>query len=460
MCRKLFLVASVLVLSLAGPASAIRFDTIASYEPVEVSDLNVSPANPGDNLTLDVNWPVPGGVNDVPEATEGDYVLKLSWTNETDRKISIWHHWNESSFDLKDVTYILADVYFATESALPDATKKNISIWTVWDSNEHWISCEHVPPMTGEWYTVAFYVGDLNYTDLNDITALAFEDMGDPNDPNDNAGVIYIDNLQLATESTHYPYQSPYLGRKIKFSGYWWPTLQSSWQMGAGPNRFTDNPNDIWVDPNGHLHLNIVYKDANWYCSEAIANENLGYGTYVFTIRDEVNSLDPNIVLGQFVYDVPGASGNPREIDLEFTRWGDANDPNNAQYAVQPANEPNLLYRFKIDYSSDTETTTHVITWKPSRIDFCSYYGDYSSHPRGRDIIDCWSYTGEDIPKAGEENPRVNFYLMNGDPPTNGQDAGIVIKDFRYVPLGDLDDDEDVDFADFALFAEKWLAGK
>ena len=230
--------------------------------------------------------------------------------------------------------------------------------------------------------------------------------------------------------------------------------------MGAGPNRFTDNPNDIWVDPNGHLHLNIVYKDSNWYCSEAIANENLGYGTYVFTIRDEVNSLDPNIVLGQFVYDVPGASGNPREIDLEFTRWGDANDPNNAQYAVQPANEPNLLYRFKIDYSSDTETTTHVITWKPSRIDFCSYYGDYSSHPRGRDIIDCWSYTGEDIPKEGGENPRINFYLMNGDPPTNGQDAGIVIKDFRYVPLGDLDDDEDVDFADFALFAEKWLAGK
>jgi hypothetical protein len=147
--------------------------------------------------SLDANWLVLGGINDVPEATEGDYVLKLSWSNETDRKIEVGHHWTNFSFDLEDVAYILVDVYFATESSLPDAAKKNISIWTVWDSNTYWMSCEHVPPTTDEWYTVAFYVGNIDSNDLNDITALAFEDMGDPNDPNDNAGLMYVDNLRL-----------------------------------------------------------------------------------------------------------------------------------------------------------------------------------------------------------------------------------------------------------------------
>jgi hypothetical protein len=444
-----FLTLISLILSLPTATFAICLHTIASYEPVEVNDLIVSP-NPAMSPTLDVNWPVRGGVDGVPEATEGKYVLKLSWTNEADRKIEISHHWTKSSFDLEGVTYILLDVYFATQSALPEPENKNISIWTVWDSNTHWISCEHVPPITNEWYTVAFYVGNLHYNDLNDIDAIAFEKMGALND---RAGTIYIDNLQLATESPLYPYQCPYFGRKIKFSGYWWQTLQSNWQMGAGPNYYTDNPNDIWVDPNG-LHLKIVNKAPNWYCTEAIANENFGYGTYVFTLKDDANSLDPNMVLGTFTYDVPDANGRPREIDIEFTRWGNQNDPNNAQFAVQPANSPDLLYRFRTGNSANT---THVITWKPSRIDFSSYQGEYTPHPRGKDIINFWSYTGDDIPKPGCDNPRINFYLMNGKPPVNGQNAEIVLKSFRYVPLGDLDNDNDVDFVDFALFAQKWL---
>ncbi len=451
MCRKLFLTMCFgLVLSMTEPASSVCFETIAGYEPAEAGDLEVSPTNPADSPTLDVNWPVLGGVNDVPEATQGDYVLKLSWTN--DSKIEIRHLWNKSSFDLAGVSYILVDVYFATESALPAPQKKNIGIWTEWDSNPHWISCEHIPPTTNQWYTVAFYVANLpDYNDVNNITALTFEDM------NGTDGIIYIDNLQLATESPYYPYQSPYLGRKIKFSRYWLLIQQSSYPIGAGPNYYTDDSNDVWVDPNGRLHLNIKVKDPNWYCSEVIANENFGYGTYAYTLESNIDQLDPNIILGLFIYDVPKKQGDPREIDVELTKWGDPNDPNNAQFVVQPWQHQGNVYRFNIDYTGDTETTTYVITWKPTRIDFSSYYGDYSPHPRGKDIIDCWSYLGNDIPKPGCENPRINFYLKDGAPPTNGQNAEVVIKSFQYIPLGDLDNDKDVDFFDFALFAEKWL---
>jgi endo-1,3-1,4-beta-glycanase ExoK len=427
-----------LILGLSTQTSAICFNTrtLASYEPYESDDLNTPPDGP--NVTA--TWER-GGVNDVPEATEGDYVLKLSWPSEIDHKIAVGHYWNYTRFDLAAADFIHADVYVPDESAMPGTMG-------IWDNSWQykWIGADCEPIRTNEWRSIAFGVSALSEVGLDHIEALVFDALAG------TSGTIYIDNLRIGAAEGDCQCK-----RKIVFSGYTWSVLQSEWEMGVGPNRFTDTPNDVRVDPNGHLHLSVVYKDPNWYCSEAVANENFGYGSYVFTLRDEVNSLDPNIILGAFVYDVPDAFGKPREIDFEFTRWSDANDPNNAQYAVQPANEPNLLHRFRIDYSADTETTTHVVTWKPSRIDFSSYYRDYTPHPRGKDIIDFWSYIGEYIPKPGCENPRINFWLRWGHPPINGQNAEIVIKRFRYLPLGDLDNDYDVDFVDFALFTQKWL---
>lgn len=422
---KIFLLTIVLFLiCLSEPSSAIDFkDTLlATYELNEVNDLNVS-SNPDFSPNLNITWPVLGGVNNVPEATEGDYLLMLDWMNEIDNKIEVGHYWSNSTFDFVDVNYIVVDVFFDAESALPFPENKNISIWSEWDSSAHWISCEYVPKITKEWYTLSFYVGNLDYEVVNNIDALAFEDM------NGTDGTIYIDNLRLQPEMDW-----PYIRRKIKFSGYWWSLLHSDWPIGAGPNYYTDDPNDIWVDPNGHLNLSIIDKDPNWNCSEAVANENLGYGTYVFTLRDEVNSLDPNIVLGLFIYDVPDQWGNHREIDIEFSRWGDPNDPNFVQYVVQPWPHPGNIHRFRIDYTADTETTTHEITWLPDQIDFRSYYGDPPLKDT-QDIIETWSYRNiDDIPLPGTENPRINFYLMDGDPPQNGQDAEVVIKTFRHWP--------------------------
>jgi hypothetical protein len=434
--RLFFLTFVVLVLGLSASSFAACFDTIASYELDEVGDINVLPTNPTDSPTLTVTWPVLGGVNDVPEATEGDYVLKLKWTNEADHKIEVRHDWSGFTFDLSGVAYILVDVYFATESALPAPEKKNISIWSHWDTNSDadWIKCESVPPTTNEWYTVAFYVGNLEYENLNHIAALTFEDM------NGTDGTIYIDNLQLATESPDYPYQCPYFGRKIKFSGYNWSVPQSEWPIGVGPNFFTDDLNDVWIDQYGCLHLNIVYKEPNWYCSEIVGNKNLGYGTYIFTVKAREDLLDQNIVLGLFIYDVPDAEGNPREIDFELSRWWDQNEPDNAQYVVQPWDGPNNRYRFYVD---EHKSVTHEITWTHNRIDFRSYYGDYPLEDPA-DLIKKWTYTGDDIPPAGCENPRMNLWLLPpkdspvgtpGSPPSDGQEAEVIIKRFLYLPI-------------------------
>jgi len=86
MRTKIFLLTFVFFLvCLSESSSAVDFESnlLAGYEPNEINSLTVT-TDVIKDPTLVVSWPVLGGVNDVPEATEGDYVLKLAWTNETD----------------------------------------------------------------------------------------------------------------------------------------------------------------------------------------------------------------------------------------------------------------------------------------------------------------------------------------------------------------------------------------
>jgi len=436
----------VLLFSACVPVSAIDFSSarqLAGYEPEEVNNLIVRPG-PQDS-TLAVTWPLEGKTNGAPEATDGNYILKMQWTNEDDPcKVEIRHDWINSFFDLPDGGYIHLDVYLATESAEANI----IGLWDInWDNN--WIATECIPAKmrTNEWRTISFGMQTNTQSDVNRIEATVFEQMRGP------YGTIFLDNLRLGANQCN-------CLRKIKFGRYWWSVEQSDWQKGAGPNCYTDEPDDVFVDANGFLHMSIVYKDPNWYCSEVITNESFGYGTYVYTVEGDTNLLDPNIVVGLFIFEANDENEPPREIDVELTKWGKPSDPNNAQYVIQPWRNLGNEYRYRIEYEHPNDVVTHVIKWKPQRVEFCSYRGPYISQPQGKDILDCWSYGGADIPEPNHENPRINFYLMNGDAPQEAKNAHLIIRDFRYIPLGDIDDDEDVDFVDFALFAEKWLIGK
>jgi beta-lactamase superfamily II metal-dependent hydrolase len=261
-------------------------------------------------------------------------------------------------------------------------------------------------------------------------------------------------NQCLPSEWYEYPYTEEIRYEKIRFAGYDWWVKRHCDRVGPGPNYFSDSNDNVWVDPNGHLHLKIVKRNDKWYCGEVIADANLGYGTYIFTIKGRVDLLDENIVLGLFTWEDCVPEHNYREIDIEFARWGNPDDPNRAQYVVQPWNTPGNMVRFPVDLAGHpNEITTNIFTWNQDNIPFRSYYGDFSLVPRTEDMIACWSYAGEDIPPSGGENPRINFWLMNGYAPANGQDAEIVIKDFQYLP----DVTAEIDFIDVAFFALRWL---
>jgi hypothetical protein len=254
-----------------------------------------------------------------------------------------------------------------------------------------------------------------------------------------------------------YPYAEAVRYRQISFSGYdWWVKrscdISQADRVGPGPNYFTDSNEHIWVDSNGHLHLQIVNVNGKWYCSELIGEKSFGYGTYILTIQSRADLIDENIVFGFFTWEdcVPP---HYRELDVELTQWSNPNEPNNLQYVVMP-DLPGHKKRFNIDYTADTNKTTYIITWTKAEVSFRSYYGDFSIVPPDEYLIACWSFTNSDeIPEEGVENPRINFWLNYGNPPNNGQNAEFIVTRFKYLP----DTSPLIDFADFALFADSWF---
>ena len=416
---------SLIMLVMGGADSASAIDLLASFEPNEAGCLVVQTRSSKDP-TLSVEWPVPGGANDVPEATEGNHVLKMQWTNEVDRKVEIGLYWFCRTFDYEGYDWLAVDIYVDTSSALH-------VIGGIWDDPppnppfpdypSYWLGFERVPLCYDDWYTVFMYVGNHDYRNLNQMFALVFDNLAG------DAGTIYIDNLRLQRaprESTT---------RKISFAGLQWTVKDSGWgRLDPGNNYWSDSEKNVWVDPNGYLHIKIAERCGKWFCSEVICDSHLGPGKTIFTIKGRPDLLDPYIVLGLFLFDIPDAKLH--EIDIEFAKWWNPNNPYNASYCVQPWEDPCNIVRFKVDCNA-IDITTHEIIWTPERVDFRSYFGDYPlSDPCDR--IFTWSYTGPDIPQAKDERARMNFWLLPpegsqpgtpGAPPMDGQEAEIVIRD-------------------------------
>jgi uncharacterized repeat protein (TIGR01451 family) len=229
--------------------------------------------------------------------------------------------------------------------------------------------------------------------------------------------------------------------RTIEFSGYEWMVKSSNTPVGPGPNYFSGSSKNVWVDEQGQLHLKIVERDGKWYCAEVYTTESLGYGKYVFYVASRVDQLDKNVVAGLFTWD-DAPEYNHREIDIEFSRWGDENK-DNSLYTVQSGvlpNPPENFIDFNLELNGDY--STHNFAWQSNRVSFQSIHGHYDSPPDPSYVIESWDYYGGDNPIPGNEKVHINLWLYDtneddiGDPPFNEQEAEIIIKSFEYIPVG------------------------
>lgn len=215
--------------------------------------------------------------------------------------------------------------------------------------------------------------------------------------------------------------------RLLFFSGLEWRVKRADTPVGPGPNLFADDLDHVWLDGAGRLHLKITNDGGGPRCAEIISLDSFGYGTYIFYLDSPVNAFDPNVVLGLFTWS-DDAAYNHREIDIEFARWDDPLNAN-AQFVVQPYDREGNMTRFEM--GPDTPSV-HGFTWRRTYVEFTGASGSEFAAPENE--IAGWRYTGPDVPAEGGENARINFWLMNGSPPVNGQPAEVVIRRFEYRP--------------------------
>ncbi|MBM3321506.1 MAG: T9SS type A sorting domain-containing protein [Candidatus Eisenbacteria bacterium] len=245
----------------------------------------------------------------------------------------------------------------------------------------------------------------------------------------------------LADSLFDHPWASacrPHGSRRISFSGIDWIVKKADallGPVGPGPNYFSDDPEDVWVDAEG-LHLSISPHGDDWYASEVIADTSFGYGTYGFRVRGAVDILDPPVVFGMFTWDdcSPFDPDDPdsayREIDIEIARWGNAATDTNAQFVVQPWHVPGNLHRFPIRLGTD-DRTIHYFTWAPDTLLFWSRWVDSeTSEWKG----ESWLFVGDGVPRPGGENPRINLWLYEGNAPESRVEA--LVTRFEFVSRG------------------------
>ena len=171
----------------ALPTAGETVTLLSGYEPSETGVTITS----GEVIIS----PLLGGTTDgtygqVPDSTEGNYVLGLTWTNQPDRKVEIRHDFT-TTFDLDNADFILVDCYFPVESSMPTETDGIIGIW---DDVFGWLETPQLPWTTDVWFMTQFDVTGLSNTGLDHIAALVWENMGSDED---SSGTIFIDNLRL-----------------------------------------------------------------------------------------------------------------------------------------------------------------------------------------------------------------------------------------------------------------------
>jgi hypothetical protein len=269
--------------------------------------------------------------------------------------------------------------------------------------------------------------------------------------------------LDLGASSIASTYQQRF-GTNLSFAGRNWGVKEGpSFPVGPGGNRFSTDPNDVWVDQDG-LHLTIHNLGGQWHCTEVILTENLDYGTYMFQTSSRQDILNANATFGGFTWDPFGDDTRvpawpTREIDIEDSRWGVPQSATNSQTVVQPFDVPGALNNFRLPDLSDDAALTRFFTWSPGQVEFFTLLGHYqpASFP-AEAIIDHDIYTenlaaGRVVPEPGRANFRFNLWL-NHSAPVGNQPVEVVINDFEFTALiiGDLNGDGVLTNSDISPF--------
>jgi len=219
----------------------------------------------------------------------------------------------------------------------------------------------------------------------------------------------------------------------ITFSSNKWAVRQTTEPEGPMANMFGGRDLSVFLNADGTLTLAIAYREGLWYAGEVTLQKRTGYGTYLFRLRTPPAGLDPNTVLGLFTYSSANAYFH-REIDIEFSAWGQTKAPVLGQYVIQPYDAAGHMTTFGL--SGIDGQATYSFAWREDKVEFASWKG-YGPRPEAGSpaLISAWTFSDpKAIPKPSA-NIHLNFYLAHGDIPPSGRGLlAVTIDSFEFIP--------------------------
>ena len=234
----------------------------------------------------------------------------------------------------------------------------------------------------------------------------------------------------------------------INFSGYSWYLKRSGAKtVSPGPNWFGDSQNlgdgnnagkNVWLAADG-VHLTISKNNGKWWCSEIQNNELLGYGKYYSVVTGNFVKNDVNTVVGIFTYSIPedyALNKGFEEIDIEFARWGDPDQPLLSMSVHPVADDPKSYKEFSVKPAAGNSSYTCITNWMPGKVIIQVYYGkvDISQTNGAVKPFAELIYTGINMPIFENGHYIYNYWLMNGLAPATNQE--MVVNDFKFEPYG------------------------
>ena len=119
-----------------------------------------------------------------------------------------------------------------------------------------------------------------------------------------------------------------------------------------------------------------------------VTEEALGYGDYILTTVGRLDLLDPQAVLGIFLWEYGPCWDDSytwwnafNEIDIEYSRWQNPSS-DIGQFVAQPYDWPGNISRFDATFG-EGEVTSHAMRWLPDRVEYRVWRGGpTTSRPR------------------------------------------------------------------------------
>jgi hypothetical protein len=209
----------------------------------------------------------------------------------------------------------------------------------------------------------------------------------------------------------------------LRFSTYDWTIRQTGSDRHGTPHLY--NVSNTSIDKQGNLHLRVAKHDTEWTCAEVSLQHSLGYGRYEAVV-DGVDQFEPATVFDMFTWDTTGTDQNRREMNTQFTRWGDPKAPN-GEFSVQPYYRPANTYR----YSVAKTPLLLTMLWQNGRVTFSTATVDDLGRTRSR--VAEHTFTA-DVPSPESETVHLNLCVFEYGKVHQTSDSEVVVKSFRFLP--------------------------